>query len=462
MSSLNCYDAEFSLLSIMCQYKETLGILSDKLKIQYFTDTNRVLYSAIKELYDLGLTIDTITLSHILKRIKDGRSIPPPIVQALFAPADETKFDSYLSIIVENYRKLQYRMLSREIETAIKDGQSSVYLSEILNKYSDASDGGGIGRPRNLSVVAKDVAKETEEIILNSIQGVSDRTLKFGVPELDRHDSMRPGNIYLFAGLPGSGKTSLAVQVAYNNAFQYKKRILFFSLEMCEEEVLEQIYCHHNRVSNDCWLRMPNSVKLKELNLFSSWLDAQGIQFIIDDKSRTVDTIINRSKVLCSQTHVDMIIVDFIQLMEGGGKSLARHAEIEYIMTKLKNGVAKDLKTIVVLLSQMNRTSQNEEFRIPVMSDLKDSSSIEQIATSIYFLHRVDPMVRRFFDSEGRLENLGQTLLVCQKARFSKKGILQLWFAGECKMFVREQSECEKIAKIVAENDRRLKILEEK
>jgi len=231
---------------------------------------------------------------------------------------------------------------------------------------------------------------------------------------------------------------------------------------MCEEEVLEQVYCHHRKVSNECWLKMPNSAKLKELNLFSSWLETQGIQFIIDDKSRTVETIINRTKVLCSQTHVDMVVVDFIQLMESTSKNGARHSEIEHIMTRLKNHVAKDLKTIVILLSQMNRTSQNEEFRIPVMSDLKDSSSIEQIATSIYFLHKVDPMVRRFFDNEGRLENLGQTLLVCQKARFSKKGILQLWFAGECKTFVKSKEERDYLKKVVAENDKKFTILEEK
>ena len=110
-------------------------------------------------------------------------------------------------------------------------------------------------------------------------------------------------------------------------------------------------------------------------------------------------------------------------------------------MNTIKNHVAKKLNTVVMLLSQIGKDVEKQNNRIPVLADLMESSAIEQVAASAFFLHSVSPNLRSTFDDEGHIPNNGETLIVINKSRFGRVGILPMWFAGGVNLFVEKLQE---------------------
>lgn len=446
---LNSYDAEFKLLSIFCQYKEALGYLSDKIIPEYFTDTNKLLFKAIFDLYQSGLCIDFITIVHNLKKIPNGERANDHMVTALFQPVAYDKIEAYLSIVAENYKTRNYQSMIIEINKAMTDKKSSSILAEIVAKYTTNVDL-GLTRPKSIEVITENYEKELEETIING-NTYDKLLLKFYIDELDRHDMMRPGNIYTFGARPSQGKTSAMLQSAYGNAFVERKRVCIFSLEMTEFELLEKLYCRHYGIDSSTWLKMPPDKKLKEIRAFKAFQIANKIDLIIDTECENINAIVNRATVINSQKKIDLICIDYIQLVDSGLINRTTAEEIEHIMKTIKKKLAMKLKTVVIALSQMNKKLEQEGYRMPILADLLNGGAIEAASTSVYFLHSVSPMVRKYFDDEGQLENKGETLFVAQKARFGQKGILKLWFAGGVNIFVKDFDEYERIKSEVAQ-----------
>lgn len=429
----------------MCQHKEVLGVVADKLKPEYFNDTNRIIYLAISELYSLSLTIDVLTIQHILKRINGGDRIPVNVISSLFKESDELKFETYLTLLIERYKQSQLKLMTHEVQKALSEGKSSIVLHEIISKFTGDINM-GINRPKVISAVGKNVEREIEERISDGSQEVSNY-VKYGIHELDRRDRMRSGNIYVFAGKPASGKTSMAIQSLYENCFINKKRGAFFTLEMTDEEVYESFYCYHNKLDNETYLKMPLQTRLSEIKLFRAYLETNNIQLIIDGSSQNIEDIVSMIKILHEQKPLDLIVIDFLQIIRTTKKTYGvRKQEIDYFLNEIKLNVCKRFKLPVILISQMNRKSDDKgDCRIPVMSDLAESSGIEQLACSIFFCHRVNPNLKPYFDDEGKFENRGQTLFVCAKARFSETGIYQSWFVGRIKRFVQTEEEMHRL-----------------
>jgi len=423
--------------------------LADRLKDEFFVDTNRIIFSAIKELFDLGLEIDSLTIVHALKRIKNGGAIPESIIKQLWDDVDETKYESYLAVIIENYKKIQVKQMCTELMSAINANKSSIVLGEIFLKYSGSTET-SIHRPKNIADVAKNVEKQIEQEIIDSMTVT--RIVEFGVEELDKVDSMRPGNIYCYAGIPASGKTSLAIQSLYYNTFIKKKKCVFFSLEMLEEEVLESFYCFHFKITNSTFIKMPLNLKLKEIQKFRKWMEQNQIPLIIDGNSSTIEEMYNKSKALHAISPIELFAFDYLQLIKTKKSFIKRNELIEYIGNEIKLKFTKEFQAPAIVLSQMNRNMQNDNYRLPIMADLKESSGIEQVCTSIYFVHRVDPMIKQYFDENGELKNEGQTLFVCAKSRFAPTGIYQSWFVGACKRFLKERRDAEKLEEEVIQN----------
>ena len=273
------------------------------------------------------------------------------------------------------------------------------------------------------------------------LTGESSRLLNFGVSEIDRVESMRPGNIYIVAGRPGSGKTSLMIQAAYYNAFIKKKRVVIFSLEMSKEELLEKLYCRHIGINSKAWLKIAPMVRIKELQIFEAYVVAQGIDLLIDEKAFSIDEIVLRTSALTKQKHVDLVCIDYVQLIQTSNNKRSKHGELLEIMNTIKVDIAKKQETAVIALSQVSKSLEKEGYRMPSLADLRESGSIEDTGSSVYFLHQVDPSIRLYFDERGEIKNDGQTLVSIQKARFGEKGIIQVWFVGGVNMFVKTKQE---------------------
>ncbi len=442
---LSCYEAERGLLRIFCQHIEVLGLIEDSVIPEYFMDINRIIFLAIKELYSSKFTIDIITIKHTLERLKDGNRVPESSVLDLFTTEDKDKAETYLAILVENYQARNYQSMVIEISGALKDRKSSGVIAEIIGKYA-SNITLGASRPKSLEVVVEKYEQEITEDILHG-NDRDKRLLSFGVSEIDRVDAMRPGNLYTIAGRPGSGKTSMVIQTAYHNAFIKKKRVLLFSLEMQEFEILEKFYCRHTGINSDTWLKMNLKVKLKEMQKFKAYIVAQGIDLIIDDQCTNLDSMISRINALMSQKHIELVCIDYIQLISAENSRKSRNEEIETIMNTLKNKTATEHKTVVILLSQLSKSLEKEGSRLPVLADLLASGAIEATSTSVYFLHRVDEIARAYFDDQGTVKNNGETMVLIKKARYGKTGEVLTWFIGGVNIFVKTKQEHDEVIK---------------
>lgn len=436
--SVSSYDAEQGLLRLFCQHKEILGYVSESILPEYFTDINRLLYTAIYELFKTNFAIDAITISHYLTRIPHGSRVPSSIISDLFQPEDKNKLEAYLSIVTEHYKARNYQSMMVELQKAMTENKSSGIMAEIVSRYNSNIDL-GISKPKSIDMVVANYEKELTEDIFHG-RKVDRNLIGFGINKLDSHDLMRPGNIYIVAGRPGKGKTSLMIQAAYHNAFIEKKRVVIFSLEMTNIELLEKIYCRHANIDSEIWLKMDKKVKLKEMQVFKSFIIANHIDLIVDEQCHELESIVNRAAALNAQKPIDLICIDYAQLITGG-KSEDLRVVLVRAMKTIKNHVAKKLNTVVMLLSQIGKDVEKQNNRIPVLADLMESSAIEQVAASAFFLHSVSPNLRSTFDDEGHIPNNGETLIVINKSRFGRVGILPMWFAGGVNLFVEKLQE---------------------
>lgn len=197
-------------------------------------------------------------------------------------------------------------------------------------------------------------------------------------------------SLVVVAGRPSMGKTAFVVNIAADAASRQKKKVLFFSMEMLREDILARIIAIDSGINSER-IRNPYTLNDEEWGrVFQAQNRIDNWQLIIDDKKRrTPDQILSLARQMQGRDGLDLIVIDYLQLMTDGLKHSGdnRVQEISNITTALKN-IAGDLKIPVIVLSQLSRAVENRQDKRPVLSDLRDSGSIEQDADQVIFLYR--------------------------------------------------------------------------
>lgn len=211
-----------------------------------------------------------------------------------------------------------------------------------------------------------------------------------GFPRLDEMTSgLQRSDLIIVAGRPGTGKTSLALALARHIAIREKAGIGIFTLEMAKEQLLERLLCGEGKVSLHR-LRggyIP-SEKWRDLAMAASKL--QKATIVIDDTpGASILEIRARARRMASQHKIDMVIVDYLQLVEGAVRLDIREQEIAHISRSLKR-LARELHVPVIAVSQLNRAVEQREKKYPRLADLRESGAIEQDADVVMFIYRED------------------------------------------------------------------------
>jgi replicative DNA helicase len=219
---------------------------------------------------------------------------------------------------------------------------------------------------------------------------------------------LQPSDLIIVAARPSVGKTSLALSIGRNMALRFGKCVGFFSLEMTKEQVLERLLCAEARINlhrlrggylqtdSESWRRIINAAS-----------KLQNSKIIIDDTpSISVLELKAKARRMKSEHGLDALFVDYLQLVEGGGRSDVREQEVAYIARSLK-GLARELNIPVIALSQLSRAPERPP-RKPRLSDLRESGEIEQTADVVLFLYREDAGNEESTDEESQ-EPLQQT-----------------------------------------------------
>ena len=261
--------------------------------------------------------------------------------------------------------------------------------------------------------------------------GVVYRGKKYpGFKEIDnRINGFKKGDLIIVAGRPGMGKTTWALNIATNNILA-DKTVLIFSLEMTNEQLIKKIISSESGLSTDKMLSgQMSQTDWDNFAKYKKKLSSKSL-YVYDKSPITIETLINKTKSIQAVKNIDLIVVDYLQLLMTSNKapsnSDSRTASMTYISNLLK-GLAKDIGCPLISLSQLNRGVESRTDKRPVLSDLRDSGSIEQDADMVIMLYRGD-----YYDS---LETNNAEVIV-RKNRMGELGDFELGFDGSLSKFL--------------------------
>ncbi|MBR0430750.1 replicative DNA helicase [Candidatus Saccharibacteria bacterium] len=427
--------AEKSLLGAIMLSDAIMPEILTILKPQdFYEKRHATIFEAMINLYDQHKPIDLLTLTAELKSLKKLKEVGgAPYLTELsnFVPAA-----SHAKAYAEIVEKASVRR--RLIEAG----------AEITNKaYEEGADVENLigAAEKELFKVSDNIVKSDyvaiDELLADALERVAElhknkgvlRGLKTGFRDLDKKTAgFQKGDLIIVGARPAMGKTTFAQNLAYNIATINKKGVLFFSMEMAANEIIDRMISDVSGVDN--WKMRTGNLSDEE---FSQIGDALGemdeIPIYIDDtSSMTIVELRNKARRAMHDHDIGIVIVDYLQLLQGSDRYRGQRVqEVTEISRGLKI-LARELEIPVVALAQLSRNVTGREDPRPVLSDLRESGSIEQDADLVMFLHRPD----YYKQNDDSYEETHITELLIAKHRHGAIGKIELYFHPELLRFM--------------------------
>ncbi len=423
-------DAEKAVLGCMLISEDAKIQVFEHLKEDYFySETHKKIFSCLCELFEKSEKCDLITITNQLKQqdMLDEVGGVEYVTELVELMPTAANVDEYIKIVRDKY------MLRTIIENATKiiSGASSEpeevdsFLDEAESLIFDISQ----HKAKRDVYPLKDLIKENIELIeeIHERRGLV-TGLPTGFVDLDKQTTgFHPADFVIIASRPSMGKTAFACNVALNlNAGVNKFPILIFSLEMSKEQLVQRMLCCEARI-NLMKLRqgMLSDQDMGNLLLSAGRLEETPI-FIDDTPSLNVFELRARARRLKASENIQLIMIDYLQLMRSRGRAENRQQEISEISASLK-ALAKELKIPVIAISQLSRATEQREKKEPHLSDLRESGSLEQDADLVLLLYRED-----FYTRD---ESNGVADVIIAKQRNGPVGTVHLTFLKEFTRF---------------------------
>lgn len=335
-------------------------------------------------------------------------------------------FPSWIKAMHNKTANNKLMKLSEKIpEIVSKNDPIEVKVDKVNNLLINNKITKNTGSP----VPVKDVLDKVKEELKNS-NLMNSKLIKTGFSRIDEKiKGFKDGDLIVVAGRPGMGKTTWALNITTNNILK-GKTVLVFSLEMTNEQLIKKIISSQSGLSMDSLIT--GNLNKNEWKKFEEQKNqlASSKLYVYDKSPITIETLINKTKAIQAVTDIDLIVVDYLQLLMTSNKapsnSDSRTASMTYISNLLK-GLAKDIGCPLISLSQLNRGVETRTDKRPVLSDLRDSGSIEQDADMVIMLYRPE-----YYDS---LET-GLAEVIIRKNRLGEMGEFELFFDGSNSKFL--------------------------
>ena len=401
------------------------GIVKDE---DFYNPSHGKVYAAMLSLWDNNSAVDLITLQSYLNDTKELDAVGGPSMLVALTEAVPTAANiEYYAKLVRS-KSILRRLIdagTNIVKSGFDGGDAEAVLDDAEQMVLDVrktSDRRGV---LHIEEALKSAFAEIEELHANKrdITGIATgfQKLDFMTSGLQRSD------LIIIAGRPGMGKTAFALNLAVNCSLKANAAVAVFSLEMADQQLVKRMLCSEGRIS---------ATNMRSGNLKDSdWPKlakaagalSEASIYIDDTGSIALSDLRGKCRRLATEHGLDLIVIDYLQLMRGSKNAQGREQEISEISRGLK-ALAKELNVPVIALSQLNRSLESRPDKRPVLSDLRESGAIEQDADIIMFVYRDE-----YYNEES--EDKGVAEVIIAKQRSGPTGKARLRFFAEYTLF---------------------------
>ena len=405
-------EAEQSVIGAMIIDKSAIAQVFEKLnEDDFYRDGHKVIYKAIREMYAKDMAVDLVTILEYLKTtdMLDKAGGVTYISELSSSVPTTANLSSYIKIVEEKstLRKLIKASTSIIEESYNSGGDVEKVIDLAQKKVFDIAEKKDSKEYEALSDVLERGFLEIERLFNNrgAKTGVGS-----GIKDLDAKTSgFQKGDMVLIAARPSMGKTTFSLNIAENAALKEGKSVVIFSLEMSKEQLAYKLLCSQANVDmlklrtgnleDDDWERIARATgPLANAKIYID--DTAGIS-VMDMRSKC--------RKIKMEHGIDMILIDYLQLMSGSAGSDNRQQEVSEISRSIK-ALAKEMECPVIALSQLSRAPEQRADHRPMLSDLRESGSIEQDADVVMFLYRDE-----YYNKETEEKGIGECIIAKQR-----------------------------------------------
>ena len=427
--SPNSIEAEIAVLGGLILDNEAWEKVADILQVDdFYNQQHRKIYSCIVDLIKDDIPFDVLTINEKVNA-SDDKSFSTYLSEIINQTPSAANIKAYANIVREQSILRQLINVSNNLIEKSRDGgiDSKSLLDEAertIFNISEESQKANSG----FQHINKLVADSFKEIEKRAESGESITGVATGFTDFDKNTlGLQGGDLIIIAGRPSMGKTAFAINIAEYASIKNDTITAIFSMEMSGEQLSTRLISSMGRINSskiragkltdDDWPRLTNAIALlSKTNIF------------IDDTPALTPTDIRaRARRLKREKGLDLIVIDYMQLMQLSNSSENRATELSEISRSLK-ALARELDVPVVALSQLNRSLENRTDKRPIMSDLRESGAIEQDADVISFIYR-DEVYNEDSPDKGTAE------IIVAKQRNGPIFKTKLTFLGECTRF---------------------------
>ncbi len=432
-AALQNLDAEASLLGALLIDGDAIVKIADLISDKDFVDPkHQYIYSAIMALYEDRSAIDVLTLSDKLASMDKLKSIGGPsyLTELTNFVPTASHIDQYAEIVAQKALRRRLVATAQEISDLTKDTSKNLHdlIEEAELKLFETSNKHIKQNIVSLEAILAESFERLDDLHKdkNKIRGIST-----GFKDLDNIlAGFQKADLFILAARPSMGKTALALNFAHNVSSKLNQPVLIFSLEMGKEQLVDRLLSMESGV--DAWnLRTGNlsDTDFEKIGQAMGTLSEAPI-YIDDTPGITVSDLRTKARREAHKHPLGLIIVDYLQLMSGGGRFNSegnRVQEISEISRGLK-GIARELNVPLLALSQLSRSVESRSPQIPQLADLRESGSIEQDADVVAFIYRED-----YYNQETERKHI--TDIFIKKHRNGPTGGIELYFDNEKQKF---------------------------
>lgn len=434
-------EAEQAVLGAMILDSEVFDKVVDYIKSAdyFYVALHKLIFAAIQEMINFGVPVDFVTLLEKLKQNKafdeaTGKTYLMNLVDNCPAISNA---EAYAKVVADKYNIRRLITAAREIidDATAGNEEPSTLIDSAEQKIFDIRQGNEkSGLERINSIILQTFDR------LDALNSDTDDSLKpipTGIGDLDRMiTGLNRSDLILLAARPGMGKTSFALNIARYAACKAQKTVAFFSLEMSKEQLASRLLSTEalisgtklrtGKLSEEEWSRLiPASDVLRKADLY------------IDD---TPGITITEMKSRLRRLHkIDLVVIDYLQLMSSGRRTDNRVQEISEMTRNLKI-LAKEMNVPVITLSQLSRASEQRTDHRPQLSDLRDSGSIEQDADIVLFLYREGYYSDKSAENAAPTTDMNSGECIVAKNRHGETNSVKLHWQGEFMRFTGTES----------------------